>query len=305
MQRSTGGRIAVDAGQSGIRLRWERAGEQLESDVPGILTDQPLMPQVAAAVAEFVAGEGLAPEFLGLGCSGLVTPEATELLGLVAPYGVRTAVVAHDATTSYLGALGERPGVVIAAGTGAVTLAVGPTCVARVDGWGNLLGDAGSAYWIGRAGMDAALRGNDGRGQLTLLTDRLRALFPDLASAYVELQTDPRRVSRIAAFARVVSELADSDPVSATILDQAAAELSESVLAALHRVSLMGPPPPAVCALGKVLSAGHILDRFTRYLQMQWPSLQLAPPEGTSLDGAARLADLHGPLTSLVARATL
>ena len=51
MQRSTGGRIAVDAGQSGIRLRWERAGEQLESDVPGILTDQPLMPQSLGQVS--------------------------------------------------------------------------------------------------------------------------------------------------------------------------------------------------------------------------------------------------------------
>lgn len=302
MQRS--GRIAVDAGQSGIRLRWEFGGEGLEAEAPGILTDRPLMPQLAAAVGDFATRHDLAPTSVGVGCSGLVTPEAGELLSLLGGYGVRQAAVAHDATTSYLGALGDRPGVVIAAGTGAVTLAVGHSEVARVDGWGYLLGDAGSAYWIGRAGMEAAMRGYDGRGQLTALTDRLRASFPDLTAAYVELQSDERRVSRIAGFARAVDELADSDPVAATILDQAAAELSESVLAGLRQVSLMGPEPPEVCALGQVLGSAQVRARFTSYLRLQWPDLELTEPEGTALDGAGRLVDTRGPLSALVARAT-
>lgn len=44
-----GGMLALDAGQSGIRLRWEHGLERLEGDAPGILTDRPLMPQVAEA----------------------------------------------------------------------------------------------------------------------------------------------------------------------------------------------------------------------------------------------------------------
>ncbi|MCA1845918.1 MAG: hypothetical protein LC792_22560, partial [Actinobacteria bacterium] len=35
--------------------------------------------------------------------------------------------------------------------------------VACVDGWGHLLGDAGSGFWVGRKGLDAALRAHDGR----------------------------------------------------------------------------------------------------------------------------------------------
>jgi N-acetylglucosamine kinase-like BadF-type ATPase len=297
--------IALDAGQTGIRLRWEHGQERLEGATSGVLTDRPLMPQLAAAIGDFVTEHRLTPTSVGLGSSGLVTPEATELLGLVERFGITEVAVAHDATTSYLGALGDSPGAVIAAGTGVVTLAVGATSVARVDGWGYLIGDAGSGFWIGRAGMDAAMRGFDGRGRMTPLTDRLQQLFPDLSAAYVELQSDNRRVSRIADFAKVVDEVADSDPVAAGIMDAAAAELSESVLAGLRRVELMGAEPPQVCALGQVLRSRHIRARFTSYLQMQWPSLRLAEPLGNALHGASLLANLgeNSPLSALVARA--
>ncbi|CAL8968286.1 hypothetical protein PROP_00251 [Propionicimonas sp. T2.31MG-18] len=299
--------LALDAGQSGIRLRWEHGLERLEGDAPGILTDRPLMPQVAEAAIAFLTEHRLTPTVLGVGSSGLVAPEAAELLGLVAPAGITEVAVAHDSTTSYLGALGDSPGAVVAAGTGVVALAVGPRSVARVDGWGHLLGDAGSAFWIGRAGMDAAMRGYDGRGRMTRLTARLAELFPDLSTAYVELQSDHRRVSRIADFARVVDEAADTDPVAAGIMDAAAAELSESVLAGLRRVGLMGHEPPQVCALGQVLRSRHVRDRFTSYLRMQWPSLTLTEPLGNALHGASLLANLgeDSPLAALVARAEL
>ncbi len=295
-------RLAVDAGQTGIRLRWEHGEDRIDGEAPGVLTDRPLMPQLAAVIGDLITANGLAPTFVGVGCSGLVTPEATELLGLLGRHGVREVAVAHDATTNYLGALGDQPGAVIAAGTGVVTLAVGRR-VARVDGWGYLIGDAGSAYWIGRAGMEAAMRGFDHRGQLTALTDRLEALLGDLRGAYVVLQSDERRVSRIADFARVVDELAGSDPVAAGIIESAAAELSESVLAGLRQACAMDNP--SVCALGQVLHSTNIRSRFVRYLRMQWPTLELTEPLGNALDGAARLAGLDpgSPLAGLVARA--
>ena len=88
------------------------------------------------------------------GISGLTDQDAdaAALLSLLAGTGIRSTVLAHDSTTSYLGALGDTRGAVVASGTGVVTLAVGVETVARVDGWGYIMGDAGSGYWIGRAG---------------------------------------------------------------------------------------------------------------------------------------------------------
>jgi N-acetylglucosamine kinase-like BadF-type ATPase len=298
------GLIAVDAGQSGIRLRCIDSAVVAEAATAGIITAQPLMPQLAGAVTDFVQAHGLSPTAVGVGSSGLTTPEAGELLGLLSGIGVRKVAVAHDATTSYLGALGDHPGAVIAAGTGVVTLAVGASEIARVDGWGYLLGDAGSGYWIGRAGLTAAMRYYDGRGQATDLLDRLQAEFEHPETAYIELQSDPRWVSRVAAFSlRVDQAAAEGDAVAEQILAEAAAELSDSVITGLRRVGLMGEQPPSVCALGKVFDSPRIRNRFVAYLRLHWPGLELAPPAGTSLDGAALAASLalDSPLLKLVA----
>jgi glucosamine kinase len=298
------GLIAVDAGQSGIRLRFTDSGTRADGATAGIITASPLMPQLAAAITDFVQTNHLRPTAVGVGCSGLTTPEAGELLSLLSEVGVDKVAVAHDATTSYLGALGDRPGAVIAVGTGVVTLAVGASEIARVDGWGYLLGDAGSGYWIGRTGLSAAMRAYDGRGLATALLDRLRAQFDHPETAYIELQSDPRWVSRVASFSLQVDQAAaDGDAVAGQILAEASAELAESVITGLRRVGLMGEAPPAICGLGKVLESPRIRQRFLSYLRLHWPGLELTPPAGTSLDGAAAAASLapDSPLLRLVA----
>ena len=296
--------IGVDAGQTGIRLRFDDGARRVGADLAGVLTDRPLMPQLAAAIAGFVEANGLHPQAVGVGCSGVVTPEATELASLLVGTGVQRVAVAHDATTSYLGALGDRPGAVIAVGTGVVTLAVGRTSVARVDGWGYLLGDAGSAFWIGRAGMDAAMRAFDGRGEPTALLERFTVLFADPAAAYIELQGDERRVSRIASFSKVVDDVAaEGDPVALGIVAAAGHEHAASVLAGLGRVGLLDGPPPPVCALGNVLRSERIRGAFIERLRDHWPGIEFTEPAGTGLDGAELVASLpaSSALSGLVA----
>ena len=50
-----------------------------------------------------------------------------------------------------------------------------------IGGHGYLIGDEGGAFWIGRAGIAAALRGADGRGIPTRLTTVAARTFGDLA----------------------------------------------------------------------------------------------------------------------------
>lgn len=301
------GIVAVDAGQSSIRLRFRAPDQTRESHTFGVLTDRPLMPQVAAAIIAFTTENQLRPDQVCVGCSGLISPDATELLELLTPLKVSRVDLAHDSVTSYLGALGDQHGVVVAAGTGVVTLAVGPSASARVDGWGYLLGDFGSTFSIGQAGLRAAMRAFDGRGETTALLERMLRYFPDPATAYRELQADPRRVSRIAAFAHDVDETAATGDVAAYhILADAAAELSEAVLAGLRRVQLMGLTPPTVCPLGEVFDSPRVRSSFLNYLRLHWRSLELTEPTGTALDGAEALASLSpgSQLSRLVAVAT-
>lgn len=283
--------IAMDAGQTGIRAQLRingRVAREIESG--GVMTDRPVVPQLAVVVSAVRPDPGTV---LAVGSSGLgegVT--ADELLASVQSLGVNRVLLTHDSVTSYLGALGAEVGVVVASGTGVVTLAVGEECLARVDGWGYLLGDAGSGFWIGRAGLDAVMRAHDGRGPATALSEIVNADFPEIENAYLELQADQRRVSRIASYARVIAGLAASDDVCARICRRAAAELASSAITGLVRVGQADRLDPAVSTVGKVFQSDIIATEFARLLTERFPQVRLIPAAGSGLDGAARLAEL-------------
>jgi glucosamine kinase len=291
--------LTIDAGQTGIRaLLHTTTGPTVPFEFGGIRTDSALIPQLGEVVNRVGASAGQPIVTVSAGVSGFSKAETDpkELLAYGAALGVHEVFLAHDSVTSYLGALGDELGVVVAAGTGVVTLAVGMNDVARIDGWGNLIGDAGSGYWIGRAALDAVLRAYDGRGPATALTAVMREDFPNIEMAYLDLQADPLRVSRIAAYARQVTELAATDAVAAGICDGAAAELVLSAATGLRRVGEGSRVSPVVCGIGGVLRAPEIAARFERDLRRIWPQVDIRPAIANALDGAEHLPRL--PATS-------
>lgn len=299
--------LAVDAGQTGIKLRLRRAdGSVVEETLPGVLTDRPLTGQLAAVVEHISRTAGQTPPVVTFGVSGVTDPEAqaNALAAHPALAGVDRILVAHDSTTSYLGALGDRFGAVIAVGTGVVTLGVGPARAARVDGWGHIMGDAGSGYWIGRETLDAVMRAHDGRGAATALTTLVQQRWPDLDSAYPQLQADAERVRVVASFARRTAELAaDGDAVARDICDRAAAELAHSVLTALR--TAQAPADAHVGAIGGVLQSELIRTAFTERVRAARPHAVFVEAGGTGVDGAGALAGLGSdhPLRAIVAEA--
>jgi N-acetylglucosamine kinase-like BadF-type ATPase len=80
--------------------------------------------------------------------------------------------VVNDALIALVAGAGENPGVVLVAGTGSI--AYGRDArgrAARAGGWGYLLGDEGSGFWIGRRALLSVVRHADGRGPFTMLTE--------------------------------------------------------------------------------------------------------------------------------------
>jgi N-acetylglucosamine kinase-like BadF-type ATPase len=298
-----GGSLAIDAGQSGIKVRHADAAGVSEWAGPGIRTDLPLLPQLARVIEQALEQDRAATT-VGLGVSGLTddVADAGYLLAAAAAFGVRTVHLAHDSITAYLGALGDERGAVVASGTGVVTLAVGATDVARVDGWGYLIGDAGSGYWLGRAGLDAVMRAYDGRGRPTSLTEVVRQEFPDAESTYIELQTDPERVQRIARYARPVADAAEAgDAVAVAIVESAGRELAASVLAGLRRVGEADAAAPRVRGIGGVFGGTVLARAFTAAVREQVPAADVRIGEAHPLDGAAALAGV-APTSALAAR---
>ena len=305
--------LAIDAGQTGTKVRLARGEETLFTEVlPGVLTHEPLLPQLADAVRHVHRQSGVAPQTISSGVSGLTEQgaDAAALLGLLEGVGVQRVLLAHDSITSFLGTLGDVRGAVVASGTGVVTLAVGQDAVARVDGWGNIMGDAGSAHWIGREALAAGMRAFDGRGPRTAIVDAMRERWPRLDEAYIELQSADDRIRIIASFAQRVAALAEAgDAVADAICMGAAHELTSSVTTALRRVARADDDPssgPAVAAIGGVFGSRRIRARFEELVRVRHPSAIFEAPHGTGLDGAAALARLprRHPLRSQVSVAS-
>ena len=309
--------IALDAGQSGSRVRVlttaNLAPARSECSLGAVLTDRDVIPQLAERAGQAVAAawpDGLPAGVelsLASGSTGLAsTASAEDLLAASQAYGISRVALAHDSVTCYAGALGDDRGVVVAAGTGAVTLAVGASGLARVDGWGHTLGDAGSGFWIGRAGLRAVLRAYDQRGPATALTAVVIADFPQLDDAYLALQSDSHWVKRVASYARAVAELAPSDPVCAQIVHRAAAALANSAITALRRAgAIEWSTGPAVALVGALFGSAGLRDQFTTLLLEVVSTARFVAPRGDALDGAAALFGLpaDNPLAAQVRRA--
>jgi N-acetylglucosamine kinase-like BadF-type ATPase len=297
--------LAVDAGQTEIRVAL--AGERDPRPAargPGVLRMDG-----AAVDADHVAGaliaavDALGPlpqvDAVGVGLSGFEAAREEDLrqVGelLRARLGVERVTIASDGVASLLGALGDRLGAVVAAGTGTVCVARGPERWVKVDGWGSLLGDDGSAFAIGRRGLNSGLRELDGRGGSEALLAAAAERFgepPEIAEAIYRSAVSTRTV---ASFARDVAQVAaDGDPEARSILEDAGRDLAVTACAGLGRAFAPGAPA-AVSYSGNVFLAGPpLLDSFAEELARRRPEATLVPPEADALAGAALLAEL-GP----------
>jgi N-acetylglucosamine kinase-like BadF-type ATPase len=183
--------------------------------------------------------------------------------------------------------MGIENGTVTAVGTGVVTLAVGATEMARIDGWGNLIGDAGSAYWIGRAGLDAGMRVYDGRIADSSFISLLTENFSHPEEAYIELQTSHDRVARIASFAQQVIEHAQEDAVARAIVEEAGRELAISAVTGARRVGLLETSSPRFSWAGNMMKAQLLKESFQAHIAQAVPHAVFAEPKAEPIDGVA------------------
>ncbi len=194
--------------------------------------------------------------------------ERGELAHALMSHGLaRRVEVTTDAEIALLAAFGDRPGIVLIAGTGSVAWARLPDrTTARAGGLGPVLGDWGSAYDVAREALRAAARAvDDGRAQGLL--DRL------LQRLGIGVDQLPRwslgaRVPDLVTLAPVVVEAAGAgDETARRILERAAADLAATVTPLLHRFPagaavtlawggglLVGSPDYRAAVLGKIIA---------------------------------------------------
>jgi glucosamine kinase len=156
--------------------------------------------------------------------------------------------VVTDAEIALEGALPGEPGILLIAGTGSVAWGRGEDGrIGRCGGWGMWVGDEGSGYAIGVAGLRAALKAGDGRGPGTELGLELAGALGLNDLDEVPSWTAAAEKSEIGRLAPVVIAVAGrGDHVADAILDDAAAELRSHVGALVERLGPWASPVPVV-----------------------------------------------------------
>ncbi|HEX2187248.1 MAG TPA: BadF/BadG/BcrA/BcrD ATPase family protein [Longimicrobiaceae bacterium] len=282
-----------------VALADESGRELARRTGPAGLVD-PRHPEVAAqtvasVVREAMRGAGLdAPlEVLCAGLAGvgnLAEREAVRQALLASGVAARVEVVT-DGQTALEGALGGGAGILLISGTGSVAYGRGEDGrVERSGGWGMVVGDEGSGFAIGRAGLVAALRSVDGRGPET----RLLPLFLELLGVE-DVHGIPPWAGRsakaeIAALAtHVIRAAGDGDAVALRLVDDEARALAEHAAALRCRLDPWSGAVPVVFH-GGVLGTALFSGLVEQALAGADPSLRVAPPVADAVAGALRFA---------------
>ena len=276
--------LGIDAGGSGTRVVLVD-GEQV--------TDLPAGPPMNALLTRDIAGQLAtiiaavpAVAAVGIGMPGLRMPaEAASLSASLSASAGRPVTVTGDVQIAQAGAFRGKPGIVVIAGTGSNAAGWDGTRWARAGGHGFLLGDEGSAYWLGREAIAAALHWADVMGGSAMIHDAVvEAAGIPLDELIVKINTHPSERRYVTAFATVLVDLAQADPEARRIAESAADYLVALALAVQRR---LGPAQLPVAGNGGVFGSQLIWERFAAQTGATRP--QAPPAVGAALLAAAGL----------------
>lgn len=287
--------LAVDIGGTGSRTLLLGSGRDLSDEFGRAGRVESAFDGLARTIREVRARSGLDRiDHVRAGLTGFngVVPDLADFGAMLCERdGVTDLIVADDSVTWALGALGGRPGVAVALGTGAVALGIAADGrLAHVDGSGPYLGDRGSGWWVGREALVAAIAAVEARagGSRQLLT-LARRRYGELSALPEALRRDPNPHATIAAFAVDVAAAAQSgDEAAKRIMAEAGAHVGTAAAAAARGSGL-----PAGFALTLVggLSAARVLleDGLTAALAAEGFAPVLVDAAADALHGALLL----------------
>jgi N-acetylglucosamine kinase-like BadF-type ATPase len=254
------------------------------------------------AADEAIEAAGARAEDLGaavLAVAGTDTDAVSEHVRAARP---EAWIVVNDVVGAWATATGGAPGLAAISGTGSNVFGVGrvggETRAWRAGGWGHLLGDEGSGYWLGVQSIKAALRDREASGPQTALTEAAVAFFdaPSIEAVASLVYSKPLTKGEIAAFATETARLADAgDAVARELYELGARELGEQIAAVIRQSGLAGGSDDTsafpVGLIGSAFKAGAVfVEPLSRVVHEHAPGAQVARVEMAPVGGSLLLA---------------
>jgi N-acetylglucosamine kinase-like BadF-type ATPase len=204
-------------------------------------------------------------------------------------------IVVNDVVGAWAVATGARPGIGAISGTGSNVFGVGTDGQGwRVGGWGHLLGDEGSGYWLGTQSIRAALSDRDGSGVPTALSAAALEFFgvPSVEALAALVYSKPLTKGEIAAFAVRTCALAEAgDAVAHGLYERGARELAAQIAAVARNVGLDEADSFPLGLIGSVFKAGALFaDPLVAAVHETAPGACASVVEMAPVGGSLQLA---------------
>ena len=200
--------------------------------------------------------------------------------------------VVNDAEIALFANTQGEPGVMLIAGTGSIgygSNAQGRTW--RVGGFGYILGDDGSAYWVAREGIALALKAFDHSGPGTrMINDFCKALgireFDMIVDyVYQKNKSDLARLSHV-----VTSAHEAGDPMATEVMRRALDALTLIVTTVMRELQMDDRPYPLLFGGGFLTHTPWLMRRLEERVHESYPLLRVRLMEAEAQWGAVYMA---------------
>jgi glucosamine kinase len=204
-----------------------------------------------------------------------------------------TIYVAGDQIVAHRAAFGTSHGVLVISGSGSIAFGrnqAGET--ARAGGWGPNVSDEGSAFWVGREAVIAALRAYDTGGGNSLL--------PTIAQCWKVAPEDVVRMAnaaepRFSELAGPVAEAAQAgNPIARDITERAGKALALLGGAVIHRLWPKGGVVPVAMSGGVLQGSTLVRQSFKEAMRVQHPDAAVSFAYVRPVLGALEIAAQRG-----------
>jgi glucosamine kinase len=257
------------------------------------------------SVRQACAAAGITPPQVAHTCvggSGAARPELAAIVRRALAEILPTPIdVVGDMQIALEAAFDTGPGVVVIAGTGSIAYGrdrQGNT--ARAGGWGFVIGDEGSAHWIGRTAVNAVLRAADASGAAAA-NDGILELYSPFATALgrawgVTMLADLARAANSIPppdFAALFPTVASSpDDLAAEVLTRGGRELAQIAAIVARRLFADSDEAPVPVAMtgGVFRHAPFVGQIFYNELRRLDPRVEINPQVVEPVEGALRMA---------------
>jgi N-acetylglucosamine kinase-like BadF-type ATPase len=245
------------------------------------------------ATDEAIGRAGIASERLDAAVLAVAGTDTEAVSAHVRTSRPETWVVVNDVVGAWATATGAKPGVGAISGTGSNVFGVGPDARTwRAGGWGHVLGDEGSGYWLAVESIKAVLGDRDRSGPETALSAAVTDFF---AVHSVEglarlVYSKPLSKGEIAGFAVETARAARAgDAVACGLYERAAVELGSRVVAVIEQTGLRDEFP--VGLIGSAFKAGAMfVEPLSAAIHRVAPRAQVGVVEMAPVGGCLLLA---------------